>query len=181
MMIKCLLYFATYHPAPVSSLIDTKIKGTFEKSGDAEPLSFWNWTPNQKSLLDANIPRVILTSYWSTGKTRIQFEKAKILASEGQTVIFVLYYSQSTQNEGDFQDGAPVLLYCSLQNEINHGRNGIQANKRKRENIMANLEIVMTNDLETDVLSTIVLDEPGKLVEKPETSKYKANNIYVVF
>ena len=171
MMIKCLLYFATYHPAPVSSLIDTKIIGIHEKTGDKETLSFWNWTPNQKSLLDADIPRVIMTSYWSTGKTRVQFEKAKMLASEGQAVIFVLYYSQSTQNEGGFQDGAPVLLYCSLKNEINHSEIGIQSNKKKRDNIKANLKIVMSNDLETDVLSNIVLEKPGELMEKPETSK----------
>ena len=147
------------------ALLTQKLKNPWRK------VEFWNWTPNQKSLLDADIPRVIMTSYWSTGKTRVQFEKAKMLASEGQAVIFVLYYSQSTQNEGGFQDGAPVLLYCSLKNEINHSEIGIQSNKKKRDNIKANLKIVMSNDLETDVLSNIVLEKPGELVEKPETSK----------
>ena len=89
-MVKFLLFFATYHPAPVSSLTDTKIKENINNSASVDSLSFWNWTPEQKSLFDAEICRVIMTSHWSTGKTRIMFEKAKILAKEGKRVIFVL-------------------------------------------------------------------------------------------
>ena len=89
-MVRHLLFFSTYHPAPVSSLIDTKIKETIDKFGDARSIELWNWTPEQKGLLNEIIRRMIMTSHWSTGKTRIMFEKAKILAILGQIVIFVL-------------------------------------------------------------------------------------------
>ena len=92
LMVKYLMFISTYHQVPFGSVLDIKIKENLEKSGDAKSIALWNWTPEQKSLLDANIPRVIMTSYWSTGKTRIKFEKAKRLAAAGRTVIFVLHY-----------------------------------------------------------------------------------------
>lgn len=81
-----------------------------------QKINSWNWTPEQKNLLIADIPRMIMRSHWSTGKTRILFEKAKVLASKGEPVIFVLYYSKvSITGDGDYlSDQAPILLYCSL-------------------------------------------------------------------
>ena len=111
MMAKYLLFCSTYHPAPVTSVIDFNIKDMVEKAGDARNIIFWNWTPGQKNLLDANIPRVILTSYWSTGKTRIMFEKAKILAAQGKIVIFILDCNNSLHY-------SPILFHSHLMNEI---------------------------------------------------------------
>ena len=114
-MVRCLLFFSTYHPAPVLSLLDTKIKEAFDKIGNAKNIELWNWTPVQKGLLNEIITRMILTSSWSTGKTRIMFEKAKILAMRGETVLFVLFYSQMSQAEFDsFGNYAPIFLLCSL-------------------------------------------------------------------
>jgi hypothetical protein len=89
-----LLFSATYHQVPLASVIDMKIKESLEKSGSAKNISLWNWTPIQKSLLEADLSRVILTSSWSTGKARILFEVALKLARDGKFVIFVLHYSQ---------------------------------------------------------------------------------------
>ena len=111
LMAKYLLFCSTYHPAPVTSVIDLNIKDIIEKAGDARIVIFWNWTPGQKNLLDADIPRVILTSYWSTGKTRIMFEKAKILAAQGKIVIFILDSNNSLHY-------SPILFYSHLMNEI---------------------------------------------------------------
>ena len=61
-----LLFSATYNEVPLASLINMKVKENLEKSGSAKNAAFWNWTPLQKSLLDANLPRVIMTSHWST-------------------------------------------------------------------------------------------------------------------
>ena len=41
-----------------------------------------------------------MRSHWSTGKTRILFKKAKTLASNGEPVIFVLYYSKVSSITG---------------------------------------------------------------------------------
>ena len=81
-----------------------------------QKINSWNWTPEQKNLLIADIPRMIMRSHWSTGKTIILFEKAKVLASKGEPVIFVLCYSKvSITGDGDYlSDQAPILLYCSL-------------------------------------------------------------------
>ena len=106
---KYLLYLSTYAPIPVASVIDTKIKENIEKGGNAKNIAFWNWTHEQKNLLESILRRVIFTSYWSTGKTRIMFEKAKILAKEGKHVIFVLDSTKSYY---------PSFLYNSLLNEI---------------------------------------------------------------
>ena len=92
-----LLFCATKSQVPLSSTVDTKIKESLEKSGAGQNVAFWNWTPKQKSLLDADIPRVIMTSHWSTGKTRILFEKALMLAREGKFVIFILHYCENTE------------------------------------------------------------------------------------
>ena len=89
-----LLFSSTYNQVPTASVIDMKIKENLEKSGSAKSVALWNWTPIQKSLLDADLPRVIMTSKWSTGKTRILFVKALKLAKDGKVVIFVLHYSQ---------------------------------------------------------------------------------------
>ena len=145
-MVKHLLFFSTYHPAPVSSFIDTKIKETIEKFGDARNIELWNWTPEQKGLLNEIIRRMIMTSHWSTGKTRIMFEKAKILAILGQIVIFVLYCSEISESESEnFGKYAPALLSCSLQNEIDIG---VQNNKWNHENF----KLVITDNLR-DVIS----------------------------
>ena len=77
-MAKYLLFCSTYSPVPVASITDIKIKENLEKGGNANNIAFWNWTPKQKSLLDSYIQKVIFTSYWSTGKTRTLFEKAKM-------------------------------------------------------------------------------------------------------
>ena len=135
LMVKYLLFISTYHQVPVGSLLDIKIKENLEKSGDATNIALWNWTPEQKSLLDANIPRVILTSYWSTGKTRIKFEKAKRLAAAGKTVIFVLH-------DVGFP---PILLYLSLMNEI--------------ERSESNMKLMMSKNLEKDVLNALIVDK----------------------
>ena len=110
LMTKYLLFCSTYAPIPVDSVIDTKIKENLEKGGTAKNISFWNWTPEQRDLLNSNIYRVILTSYWSTGKTRLMFEKAKMLAEEGKSVIFVLDRGGKS---------TPFFLYHTLTNEIN--------------------------------------------------------------
>ena len=96
-MARYLLFSATYNQVPLASLIDMKTKENLEKAGSAENIAFWNWTPQQKSLLFADIPRVIMTSHWSTGKTRILFVKALRLARAGKKVIVVLHYSQLSE------------------------------------------------------------------------------------
>ena len=63
LLAKYLLFFATRGPAPLSSSIDMRIKEGLEKCGCAKNIVFWNWTPLQKSLLDADIQRVIMTSH----------------------------------------------------------------------------------------------------------------------
>lgn len=148
-MAKYLLFFSTYHPVPSSSIIDLKVKENIEKGGDATNNAFWNWTPEQKDLLMTSISRIIMRSHWSTGKTRILFEKAKMLAVNGKAVIFVLYYS-STASAGREEDeylgdGAPILLYCSLMNEIDQGKDSVKSN----------MKLMVTNDLEKDVLNTM--------------------------
>lgn len=132
-MAKYLLYLSTYAPIPVASVIDTKIKENIEKGGNAKNIAFWNWTPEQKNLLESILRRVIFTSYWSTGKTRIMFEKAKILAKEGKHVIFVLDSTKSYY---------PSFLYNSLLNEI------------KAAELSENLELMMSDGL-GDVLKKI--------------------------
>ena len=132
-MAKYLLFCSTYSPVPVASIIDIKIKENLEKGGNATNIAFWNWTPEQKSILESDIQKVIFTSYWSTGKTRTLFEKAKMLADKGDFVIFVLYQDPVY---------APILLYGSLMNEI------------KASGLSNNLKLVMTNDLE-DVLKEV--------------------------
>ena len=132
-MAKYLLYLSTYAPIPVASVIDTKIKENIEKGGNAKNIAFWNWTPEQKNLLESILRRVIFTSYWSTGKTRIMFEKAKILAKEGKHVIFVLDSTKSYY---------PSFLYNSLLNEI------------KAADLSENLELMMSDGL-GDVLKKI--------------------------
>ena len=99
-----LLFSSTYDLVPVASIIDMKIKENIEKGGSAKNAALWNWTPLQKSLLDADLPRVIMTSYWSTGKTRILFMKALMLAKDGKFVIFVLHYSQVTKENKNIGD-----------------------------------------------------------------------------
>ena len=135
LMVKYLMFISTYHQVPVGSVLDIKIKENLKKSGDAKNIALWNWTPEQKSLLDANIPRVIMTSYWSTGKTRIKFEKAKRLAAAGRTVIFVLHYV----------DFPPILLYLSLMNEI--------------ERSEINIKLMMSKDLQKDILEAPIFDK----------------------
>ena len=60
----------------------------------------------------------------------ILFEKALKLAREGNMVIFVLHYSQITEDEDTFSDYAPLLLYHSLMNEISQEKAEV-ANKIK--------------------------------------------------
>ena len=100
------------------------------------------------SLLDADIQKLIMPSHWSTGKTRILFEKALMLAREGKFVLFILHYSnltdQKTSDEDYFGDYAPILLYHSLMNEIS---NEDYQTKSK-------FQLLASNDLETDVLNS---------------------------
>ena len=132
LMARYLLFSATYNQVPLASLIDMKIKENLEKAGSAKNTAFWNWTPKQKNLLFADIPRVIMTSHWSTGKTRILFEKALGLARDGKTVIVVLHYSQiseeQTENGECSIEHAPILLYHSLMNEIGKEKDEVQNN-----------------------------------------------------
>ena len=145
LMVKYLLFFATYHPVPISSVIDKKIRENLEKGGDAKNIAFWNWTPDQKNILFANITRMIMTSFWSTGKTRILLEKAKMLARMGDMVIFVLHYEEA---ENDFSDSAPLLLYYSLMNEI----------ENDPDNIKDKFRLIVSQDLRKDVLDGGLLD-----------------------
>ena len=140
LMVKYLLFFATYHPVPISSVIDKKIRENLKKGGDAKNIAFWNWTPEQKNILFANITRMIMTSFWSTGKTRILLEKAKMLARMGEFVIFVLHYEEA---ENDFSDSAPLLLYYSLMNEIENDPDIIKDKFR----------LIVSQDLRKDVLN----------------------------
>ena len=173
MMAKVLLFFATYHPASVAGLIDTKIKDAFDKSTSAESLCFWNWTPEQKSLFDAEICRVVMTSHWSTGKTRIMFEKTKCLAGEGKKVIFVLHHSKMLEEDSkyflrnlyNFRDNAPILLYLSLLNEIDPKKDQKAQKstklKESMEKIQSNITLLVTDDLK-EVLQMISDTDDGK-------------------
>ena len=105
-----LLYSATYSQVPLSSVIDTRIKEQLQKSGSAKNIAFWNWTPLQKSLLDAHIQKLIMTSHWSTGKTRILFVKALMLAKDGKFVIFILHYSQINEESKDSKDEEKIMF-----------------------------------------------------------------------
>ena len=159
-----LLFSSTYNLVPVASVSDMKIKESLEKSGSAKNAalwnSLWNWTPLQKSLLDADLPRVIMTSYWSTGKTRILFVKALKLAKDGKFVIFVLHYSQIKKEEDfskdeeesletNFADHAPILLYHSLMNEIDK-------ESKKNPQVKANIKLMVSKDLQGDILENNV-------------------------
>ena len=105
-----LLFSSTYDLVPVASVIDMKIKENLEKGGSAKNAALWNWTPLQKSLLDADLPRVIMTSHWSTGKTRILFVKALMLAKDGKFVIFILHYSQINEESKDSKDEEKIMF-----------------------------------------------------------------------
>ena len=165
-----LLFSSTYNQVPVASVVDMKIKENLEKGGSAKNVALWNWTPIQKSLLDADLPRVILTSYWSTGKTRILFVKALMLARNGKFVIFVLHYSQITEENKDgrddkdlsphsnFADHAPILLYHSLMNEIDK-------ESKKNPQVKANIKLIVSKDLKEDILKKNAFDN-SKLLER---------------
>ena len=166
-----LLFSSTYNPLPVASVIDMKIKESLEKSGSAKNAAFWNWKSLQKNLLDADLPRVIMTSHWSTGKTRILFMKALMLARDGKFVVLVLHYSQllkpnvpnddksSSVNEkvdeaakllesGEtaplhyFSDHAPILLYHSLMNEID----------QEKAEVKEKIKLMVSKDLHEDLV-----------------------------
>ena len=119
--------------------------GGKKKGGDAKNIAFWNWTPEQKNILFATITRLIMTTFWSTGKTRILLEKAKMLARMGEMVIFVLHYEQ---NQNDFSDSAPLLLCYSLLNEI----------ENDPDNIKDKFRLIVSQDLRKDVLDGGLLD-----------------------
>ena len=158
LMAKYLLYLSTYAPIPVASVIDTKIKENIEKGGNAKNIAFWNWTPEQKNLLESILRRVIFTSYWSTGKTRIMLEKAKILSKEGKHVIFVLDSTKSYY---------PSFLYNSLLNEI------------KAADLSENLELMMSDGL-GDVLKKIEhFDSLKKGINKTKHSSEGVSNVDV--
>ena len=99
-------------------------------------------------LLDADISKLIMTSHWSTGKTRILFEKALMLAREGKLVLFILHYSNLTEeqskDEDYFGDYAPILLYHSLMNEISN----------EEDQTKSNIHLMATNDFQTDILNS---------------------------
>ena len=170
-----LLFSSTYNQVPVASVVDMKIKENLEKGGSAKNVALWNWTPIQKSLLDADLPRVILTSYWSTGKTRILFVKALMLARNGKFVIFVLHYSQITEENKDgrddkdlssysnFADHAPILLYHSLMNEIDK-------ESKKNPQVKANIKLIVSKDLKEDILIKNAFDN-SKLLERLSMSR----------
>ena len=145
MMATYLLFFSTYHPVPVASVIDTKINCNFSKCGSGKNIAFWNWTPTQLDLLLSMIERVIMVSHWSTGKTRIIIEKALILARNGENVLVVLHYSA---NIDDLSDNAPILLYYLLANEI----------QQEKEHVQAKITLLVTNDIEKDVIGLIQPD-----------------------
>ena len=162
-----LLFSATYNEVPLATTIDMKVKESLEKSGSAKNAAFWNWTPLQKSILDADLPRVIMTSYWSTGKTRILFVKALKLAKDGKFVIFVLHYSQIKKEEDfskdqeesletNFADHAPILLYHSLMNEIDK-------ESKKNPQVKTNIRLMVSKDLEGDILEISAFHDGGLL------------------
>ena len=146
-----LLFCATKSQVPLSSTVDMKIKESLEKSGAGQNIAFWNWTPHQKSLLDADIPRLIMTSHWSTGKTRILFEKALMLAREGNFVIFILHYCENTEDE--YSDHAPILLFHSLTNEISN----------EEDHTQTNINLLVSNDLSRDVLNNDILQSTAHI------------------
>ena len=127
LMRKYLLFCATFSPVPLGSVLDTKIKENIEKGGHGNNIAFWNWTPGQKSLLDSDVRRVIFRSYWSTGKTRVMFEKAKTLAASGETVLFILFHDSESW---------PIFLFCTLMNEI------------KKSGLDEKFHLIMGNDLQ---------------------------------
>ena len=129
MLAKYLLFCSTYDKVPVSSVIDFKIKENLDKSGGAENVILWNWTPGQKSLLDGDVPLVIFTSYWSTGKTVVMFEKAKDLARNGEKVIYVI------ANYG------AILLYQSLAMELRKIKHGNIDLMTYEENYVTNIVV----------------------------------------
>ena len=141
-MAHCLLFSSTYNWVPVASVIDMKIRESLEKSGSAKNIALWNWTPLQKSLLDADLSRVIMTSHWSTGKTGILFEKALKLAREGNMVVFVLHYSQINESKDYFSDYAPILLYHSLMNEIS----------QEKAEVADKIKLMVSKDLREDLV-----------------------------
>ena len=142
-----LLFSATYNQVPLASIIDTKIKENLEKAGSAKNAAFWNWTPKQKSLLDADIPRVIMTSHWSTGKTRILFEKALRLARDGKIVILVLHYSQFSEEQlenGERSIEHTLILLChSLRNAIG----------KENDDVQKKINLIVSNNLREDLLN----------------------------
>ena len=189
-----LLFSSTYDLVPVASVIDMKIKENLEKGGSAKNAALWNWTPLQKSLLDADLPRVIMTSHWSTGKTRILFVKALMLAKDGKFVIFILHYSQINEESKDSKDTQkvsenPVKKHNESSkrdedfsktkeepqqtNFADHApillyhslMNEIEKESEKNPQVKANIKLMISKDLKEDVLKKNVFDN-GRLAEK---------------
>ena len=129
-----LLFSSTYDLVPVASVIDMKIKENLEKGGSAKNAALWNWTPLQKSLLDADLPRVIMTSHWSTGKTRILFVKALMLAKDGKFVIFVLHYSQINEESKDSKDEEKIMFKEDTKNVSEKAVKKHKKDNKRKEN-----------------------------------------------
>ena len=132
LMVKYMLYFSSYHTNIPN--IDAKIKENITKSGSAENIAYWNWTPEQKHLLEDHIPRMILTSLWSTGKSRIMIEKAKMLSDSGQKIMFFIASQEC------------VLFYHSVKNELK---------------LYTNIEVVAISGLDSNELIRKIQSQPG--------------------
>ena len=128
---KYLLFFSTIEQAPINSSLHNLIQHKLGKAGNAKNIAFWNWTCGQKSILDADEPRMMFTADFSTGKTRLMVEKAKQLAQKegavekawqlarkegrkGKKPKEVLFVAASTDDIWH----QPLLLTASLENEF---------------------------------------------------------------
>ena len=86
-----------------------------------------------------------------------------MLARNGKFVIFVLHYSQITDENKDgrddkdlsphsnFADHAPILLYHSLMNEIDQ-------ESKKNPQVKANIKLIVSKDLKEDILKENAFD-----------------------
>ena len=57
----------------------------------SESENIWFWSPDQLSINQANnLNRVIFTSFYSTGKTKLMIKRAEMLAEKGENVAFII-------------------------------------------------------------------------------------------
>ena len=76
--------------APVTKdNLDKNLAEFVEVAG--EPENIWFWSPQQLCINQANhLDRVIFTSFYSTGKTKLMMKRAETLNSPGEKVLFIV-------------------------------------------------------------------------------------------